>query len=554
MWWWLACVPGPDGLGTSPPELVTCDAPVEGIARFREDGLARGLELDIPPEPDAASCNYTPGGLVVRDLDDDGDIDILVHNHHGVPWIFGNDGAGAFTPAEPGIFSYGGEQFNATAAVDVTGDGLPELFMVGSGLVLQAENLGGLRWGAWEPVFYDPDYPRTCFASLSFGDVDGDCDLDLSLAGMDEIPAEGVLVSVDPDYWNPSRSLLLLNEGGAWDPVMELLSEGKPGFSLTHAFTDRDGDGDLDLMAGTDRPAGGAFPPAAFWRNDGVTNGIPVLVNDAASIGANVQASAMGLGVRDLNRDGQLDYCMSDLAPSLTCLASDSTGTYYEAGRALGLTADVGTHPELPADWYSRTAPTDTLWVTWGLVLSDLDNDGAIDAAVVAGPPPDGGTVALSSVHDWQPDWLWRGNGYGYFQNAAVETGFYSTEAHYGLADADLDGDGFRELIVTPYAGRPEIWNNPCGSGGWLEIRLVGEGGNVDAYGARVTVTAGDQVETEEVHNLLAVSQGPPGLHFGLGDAPVADRVEVRWPDGATTVLTDVLPRQRLTLRQRDAR
>ena len=36
------------------------------------------------------------------------------------------------------------------------------------------------------------------------------------------------------------------------------------------------------------------------------------------------------------------------------------------------------------------------------------------------------------------------------------------------------------------------------------------------------------------------VSAHDPRLHFGLGDASVADRVEVRWPDGTRTVLEDV--------------
>ena len=36
------------------------------------------------------------------------------------------------------------------------------------------------------------------------------------------------------------------------------------------------------------------------------------------------------------------------------------------------------------------------------------------------------------------------------------------------------------------------------------------------------------------------LSQGDPRLHFGLGKAAQAERVEIRWPNGQTTELTDV--------------
>ena len=39
-------------------------------------------------------------------------------------------------------------------------------------------------------------------------------------------------------------------------------------------------------------------------------------------------------------------------------------------------------------------------------------------------------------------------------------------------------------------------------------------------------------------------------LHFGLGAATKADRVEVRWPSGRTQVLADVPARQVLTIRE----
>jgi hypothetical protein len=37
-------------------------------------------------------------------------------------------------------------------------------------------------------------------------------------------------------------------------------------------------------------------------------------------------------------------------------------------------------------------------------------------------------------------------------------------------------------------------------------------------------------------------------LHFGLGRATVAERVEVRWPSGRVTVLNNATAKQRLVM------
>ena len=66
-------------------------------------------------------------------------------------------------------------------------------------------------------------------------------------------------------------------------------------------------------------------------------------------------------------------------------------------------------------------------------------------------------------------------------------------------------------------------------------------GGKVDALGARVTVTAGPLVQImDNCPTRGYLSQFDPRLHFGLGKAARADRVEVRWPDGSNTEIKDV--------------
>ena len=45
-------------------------------------------------------------------------------------------------------------------------------------------------------------------------------------------------------------------------------------------------------------------------------------------------------------------------------------------------------------------------------------------------------------------------------------------------------------------------------------------------------------------------SQNDLRLHFGLGSAAQADKIEIRWPDGASETVTDAPANQRLVIQQ----
>ncbi len=536
-----------------------CAAPVDGLEGFVDRAAERGLDIEIEGDTTQGTCNYIPGGVVAQDMDADGDIDLLYNNEADFPHLFVNDGSGHFTREAVAVGpAPDGRKFYNTAAVDVDGDRLPDVFRVGDGFLVWSRNLGDLRFGDWELVYDEPAFPRGCYGGVVFGDLDADGDLDLVLPGLDQQQYEGHLITNDEASWIPAHDLLFENVGGTWELDRRLSPWGEQaGFSLVQAFTDRDNDGDLDLMSCTDRPLSGLHPPQAFWSNEGGGGGgLPTLVDVAPETNSAVNASAMGLGTHDLNQDGRLDYCMSDVAPALTCLMSDGGDGYYEGALALGLRPDVTTHPDLPADWETRQDPgPQTMWVSWGIAMLDLDNDGNLDAGVVAGPPPDAGSVALSNVHDWQPDWLWMGEDDGTFTPVDPATSpFHSLQLNYGLVSADLDGDGYRELIKGPFTGRPQLFDNPCGSGHWLEVDLVGPGDNAEAFGARVIVYRGAHRDVQELHNLIAVGQSPSELHFGLGDRDTVDRLVVRWVDGTTTELSDFAADRKLTIWHPDAR
>ena len=91
--------------------------------------------------------------------------------------------------------------------------------------------------------------------------------------------------------------------------------------------------------------------------------------------------------------------------------------------------------------------------------------------------------------------------------------------------------------------------NDYRGSNRWLSLRLIGAASNRAAIGAIVTVTAGGVRQSRAVVSQASYySHNDLRLHFGLGTAEAAERIEVRWPNGATQVLTNVKGRQVLTV------
>ena len=100
----------------------------------------------------------------------------------------------------------------------------------------------------------------------------------------------------------------------------------------------------------------------------------------------------------------------------------------------------------------------------------------------------------------------------------------------------DLDGDGDLDLVFKNRTG-PQLrfLRNDLGTGTSLRIRLADATGNRDAIGARVELLAGARrlVRTVTCGDGY-LGQASRWLHFGLRGVPQVERIEVRWPDGAT--------------------
>jgi len=465
---------------------------------FTDEAAARGLDQAIsdPTAGDPDAGGHT--NVIARDLDGDGDLDILLSPLDPGIAIYENDGTGHFT-LHPDAVDIGGgnppDPLAALSAVDVDGDGLADIVQGGLGWIALARNEGGMHFADRTDLRREAGEEDHFYVGHQLADMDGDGDLD--------ILAPAQLLGGSEEDLDQVTHRILLQDGGAFADSIVLTPAIAPIDIQAVTAGDLDDDGDLDVLL-----LGDVGPTSAIFRNDGGGSFVDV----TAVLGFDRDIAAMGMDGADLNGDGILDWCVTDLG-SPPCWVSNGD-KFIESGLALGLTPDEPGSPHTT--------------VGWSLELVDFDNDGLLDAAQSSAP---------EDRTQSYPDLLWRGLPGGTFEDVSELSGFHSDDAHWGMAAGDFDGDGFLDLIAAGNGTVPQLLMNQCTEGAWVEVALRGPKLNAEGYGATVEVDTASQTRKRHLLGLRGQGQGPARVHFGLGseDAPVTIRVS--WPDGEESVV-----------------
>jgi hypothetical protein len=174
----------------------------------------------------------------------------------------------------------------------------------------------------------------------------------------------------------------------------------------------------------------------------------------------------------------------------------------------------------------------------------DYDNDGLRDIFMANGHVLDNIQRYHAETQYAEPKQMFRNLGGGIFQNVSDQLGpdFQTACVSRGVAVGDFDNDGDLDILVNNNGQTPQLLRNDGGNANhWLEILLIGTKSNRDGVGARVRVTAGDLVLYDQRKGGMSYqSAQDPRLHFGLGQRARVDAVDIVWPSGIVTKLSNL--------------
>jgi hypothetical protein len=345
---------------------------------------------------------------------------------------------------------------------------------------------------------------------------------------------KGIPVNCGPKGLPFDTNLLYRNRGdGTFEDVSDRSGVSKVAgrYSMTATAADFDGDGWPDIYVACDSTA------AILYRNNHDGTFTDAAMSSGVAYGEFGSAQAgMGLAVGDYDGDGRLDLLK-------THFADDVPALYHNLGR--GLFEDVAVAAGLGV--MNR-------YVEWGTGMPDLDNDGRPDLLYVTGNVYPEIERQLPQYPHRGPRVVFRNTDGARFEDVTARSGPGPLAAHSsrGAAFGDFDNDGDVDVLIMNMNEPPTLLRNDyAGPNGWIEVKLEGTRSNRAGIGATVVVEAGGRRQARAVVSQASYySHDDLRAHFGLGGAARADRIEVRWPNGAVDVRKDVAGRRVVTVRE----
>ena len=520
--------------------LTAQNAPVAPV-EFTNVTVAAGIKFKHFKGNNGISINreeFGPG-VCVADFDGDGWQDIYFVNgrdlyNRGMSVtnaLYRNNRDGTFTDVTEKAGVPGTGYGLGCVWGDFDNDGFPDLFVTqygknvlyhnnGNGTFIDVTDkagVGGLESGLFHSGATFFDYDRDGWLDLYVGSY-------VNLGDKRYCKLGDVLSSCAPsEYKGSPDALYHNNHDGTFTNVAQKAGIYQPqGKNLSVQAADYDNDGWPDLFVAND----GLNAYLYHNERNGTFKEIGLSAGMAVTSRGTVMA-AMCISLGDYDNDGQLDLYISDFQRSSDHIwHNDGKGFFDEVSDEAGI-----------------TRPTRDV-LSFGGGFFDYDNDGWLDIFIANGHVYPEVEQATPGTHYRQINSLLHNEGNGKFVEVGKSsgTGFETPYVGRGVAFADLDNDGFVDVVIANNGDSPVVLHNSGGTGNhFLNFKLSGKKSNQDAMGARVRVVTGTTSQIREIAGGGSyLSQSDLRANFGIAKAKRAEIVEITWPSGQRQTFRDV--------------
>ncbi len=412
-------------------------------------------------QPAIATGLQGPWPVLAEDLDRDGDLDVVVATADSLLW-YANDGNGNFT-VQPLIATL---SLGAADIVlgDIDQDGDIDIIMSSTyGSIIRYSNNGSGSFTATETIS-----ATTGSLDLELGDLDNDGDLDLVVADSysDEFTwylfngssyvSQGVLLAstdaasvVIADFNQDGYNDIVTGSFGT-DTATVFLNNGDQTFSSGGIITttadgirdivsaDIDHDGDLDLLI-----ASFLDDTIEAFTNDGNATFTPYMELSNSIDGV------YNLAVGDTDQDGDLDVLASSYFGHLVVFYENTLNQSYLVPTVTFDSnggSSISSYELTPNNYVSSAIDlTGAVATPTKVETADLNNDGQLDVVSVGGNAyGSGGNL----------EWFLNNGDLTFTKQTTI----YEGTNVKGLQLADLDQDGWIDIVISDYDASSILW------------------------------------------------------------------------------------------------
>ena len=523
-------------------------------------------------------------GVAAGDINNDGLVDLYFTANQEPNRLYLNKGNFTFEDIteKAGVAGTGDWKTGVTMA-DINGDGLTDIYVSQVGKYKKLNGKNQLFINNGDLTFtekaheYGLDF-RGFSTQAAFFDYDLDGDLDMYLLNHSVHSSKSYgdyTLRYDFDSLAGDRLFRndIVNGKRIFTDVTKEsgIYSSQIGYGLSVSICDINDDGFPDIFVSND-----------FHENDYlyINNGHGSFTEKLTEMFGHTSRSSMGNDISDFNNDGMPDLMVLDMLPGNQKLRMSSAGEddydlyevkldfgyYYQYVRnTLQLNQGDGLFSEIGR--LSGVYRTD--W-SWSPLFVDADNDGWKDLFITNGifrrandldylkylsgedrllTGNDSRSVPDSELYLHMPlqpnvSYLFRNNGKLLFTDVTGKWGISKPSFSNGATYADLDNDGFEDLIVNNINDQAFIYRNNGKSitgNHYLKISFSGAKSNKNGTGARVTVINNGRTQmAEQFRNRGFMSSVSDKIIFGLGPDKKVDTLIVRWPGNAEQIITNI--------------